>query len=108
MLLSPASISLLLMSRKSFDTVDRSLKSPAWFRHAYFEFHAHDRLRFKLAAGLGEQWTSDGGIPQVCPLSAMFIVALYLPWCRYLAAQERVEPQLHADNLPDVLLRAHY
>ena len=22
------------------------------------------------------------------PLSMMFIVALYLPWCRYLAAQE--------------------
>ena len=29
----------------------------------------------------------------------MFIVALYLPWCRYLAAQEEGQPQLHADNL---------
>ena len=29
----------------------------------------------------------------------MFIVALYLPWCRYLAAQVGVEPQLYADNL---------
>ena len=46
---------------KSFDTVDRrildsvlsSLGLPAWFRHAYFEYHAHVRLRFKLAAGLG-------------------------------------------------------
>ena len=49
-----------------------------------FEYHAHVRLRFKLAAGLGEPWTRDGGIPQQCPLSMMFIVALYLPWCRYL------------------------
>ena len=37
---------------------------------------------------------------------------LYLPWCRYLAAQEGVEPQLYADNLwcasrdPGVLLWA--
>ena len=85
---------------------------PGWFRHAYFEYHAHVRLRFKLAAGLGEPWTRDGGIPQGCPLSMMFIVALYLPWCRYLSAQVGVEPQLYADNLkcvsrdPDLLLSA--
>ena len=42
----------------------------------------------------------------------IFIVALYLPWCRYLATQEEVEPQLYADSLkcvsrdPGVLLRA--
>ena len=42
----------------------------------------------------------------------MFIVALCLPWCRYLAAQEGVETQLYADNLkcvsgdPGLLLRA--
>ena len=42
----------------------------------------------------------------------MFIVALYLSWCRCLSAQEEVEPQLFADNLecvsgdPGVLLRA--
>ena len=70
------------------------------------------RLRFKLAAGLGEPWTRDGGIPQGRPLSMMFIVALYLPWCRYLSAQVGVEPQLYADNLecvsrdPDLLLAA--
>ena len=29
----------------------------------------------------------------------MFIVALCLPWCRYLAAQVGVQPQLYADNL---------
>ena len=39
-------------------------------------------------------------------------MALYLPWCEYLASQEGVEPQLYADNLkcvsrdPGVLLRA--
>ena len=92
---------------KSFDTVDRgildrvlsSLRLPGWFRHAYFEHHAHVRLRFKLASGLGEPWTRHGGIPQGCPLRMMFIVALYLPWCRYLAAHEGVPPQLYADNL---------
>ena len=104
----------------SFDTVDReildrvlsSLGLPGWFRHAYFEYHAHVRLRFKLASGLGESWTRDGCVPQGCPLSMMFIVALYLPWCRYLSAQFGVEPQLYADNLeclsrdPGVLWRA--
>ena len=118
MLLILMSTSLLLMLIKSFDTVDRgildrvlsSLGLPGWFRHAYFEYHAHVRLRFKLASGLGESWTWDGGIPQGCPLSMMFIVALYLPWCRYLAAQVGVQPQLYADNRkclsrnPDLLL----
>ena len=105
---------------KSFDTVDRgildrvlsSLGLPGWFRHTYFELHSLVRLRFKLAAGLGQPWTGDVRIPQGCPLSMMFIVALYLPWCRYLAAQGGVRPQLYADNLkcvsrdPGVLLRA--
>ena len=42
----------------------------------------------------------------------MFTVALYLPWCRYLAAHEGVQPQLYAENLkcvsrdPDLLLNA--
>ena len=42
----------------------------------------------------------------------MFIVALYLPWCRYLAAHDGVQPQVYADNLkclsrdPDLLLAA--
>ena len=105
---------------KSFDPVfrgilDRVLSNlglPGWFRHAYFEYHAHVRLRFKLASGFGHSWTRDGSIPQGCPLSMMFIVALYLPWCRYLAAQVGVQPQLHADNLkcisrsPELLLHA--
>ena len=53
---------------KSFDTVDRgildrvlsSLGLLGWFRHTYFEYHAHVRLRFKLASGFGEPWTRDG------------------------------------------------
>ena len=89
---------------KSFDTVDMgildrvlsSLGLPGFFRHAYFEYHAP--VRFKLAAGLGQPWTRDRGIPQGCPLSMMCIVALYLPWCRFLAAHEGVQPQLYADN----------
>ena len=76
-----------------------SLGLPGWFRHAYFEYHAHVRLWFKLATGVGEPWTRDGEIPQGCPLSMMFIVAWYLPRCRYLAAHEGVQLQLYADNL---------
>ena len=72
-----------------------------------FEYHAHVRLRFQLASGLGESWTRDGGIPQGCPMSMMFIVALYLPWCRYLAAQEGVQPQLCAVNLECVSRDPH-
>ena len=45
-------------------------------------------------------------------MSMMFIVALYLPWCRYLAAHEGLQPQLYDDNLkcvsrdPKLLLSA--
>ena len=81
------------------DRVLGSLGLPGWFRHAYFEYHAHVRLRFKLASGLGEPWTRDGGIRQGCPLSMMFNVALYLHCSRYLAAHEEVQPQCNADNL---------
>ena len=57
---------------KSFDTVDRnildcvlsSLGLPGWIRHAYFEYHAKVRIRFKLATGPGDPWTRDGGIPK--------------------------------------------
>ena len=52
---------------KSFDSVDRKILDwvlsclglPGRFRHAYFEYHVHVRLRFKLASGLGEPWTRD-------------------------------------------------
>ena len=100
---------------KSYDTVDQgildrvlsSLRLRAWFRNAYFDYHAHVRLRFKLASGLGEPGTRDGSIPLGCPLSMMFIVGLYLPWCRYLAAPQGVEPQLYADNLKCVSRDPH-
>ena len=92
---------------KSFHTVDRSILDcalgrlglPDWFRRAYFSFHRDVRLRFKLASGLGESWCRDGGIPQGCPLSMVFIVALYVPWCRYLESLPDVKPQHYADNL---------
>ena len=92
---------------KSFDTVDRSILDcalgrlglPGWFRKVYFEFHSQVRLRFKLAAGLGEPWCRDGGIPQGCPLSMVFIVALHVPWCRHLESLPDLKPQLYADNL---------
>ena len=53
---------LLILMSKYFVTVDRtildrvlsSLGLLGWFRHANFEYHAHVRLRFKLATGLGE------------------------------------------------------
>ena len=70
-----------------------------WFRRVYFSYHANVRLRFKLACGLGSPWTRDGGIRQGCPLSMIFIVALYLPWCRALESIPSVRPQLYADNL---------
>ena len=112
-LLLPMSLNLLVRwIRDILDKVLSSLGLRGWFRHAYFEYHSHVRLRLKLAAGLGQPWTRDGGIPQGCPLSMMFTVALYLPWCRYFGAQEGVQPQLYADNLKcvsgdrGVLLRA--
>ena len=48
-----------------------SLGLPASFRHAYFEYHSRVGLRFKLAAGMGQPWAGDGGIPQGCPWSMM-------------------------------------
>ena len=75
---------------KSFDTVERgildrvlsSLGLPAWLRYAF--------LSTMLMLGCGLSWhlvlVSVG-------------LALYLPWCQYLAAHEGVQPQLYADNL---------
>ena len=57
------------------------------------------RLRFKLAARLGEPGSRDGSISQGCLLSMVFIVALYVPWCRRLESLPFIKPQLFADNL---------
>ena len=91
---------------KSSDTADRSILDftssrlglPGWFRRTCFAYHSQVRLWFKLAAGLGESWCRDGGIPQGCPLNIVFIVALYVPWCRYLESLTDVKPQFYADN----------
>ena len=56
-------------------------------------------VALSFAAGLGEPWCRDGGIPQGCPLSMVFIVALYVPWCRHPESMPDVKPQLYADNL---------
>ena len=57
----------------------------------------------------------DGGILQGCPLSMVFIVALYAPFCRHLESLVDISPQLYADNLKctsydvdSVLAAAHY
>ena len=71
---------------------------PACFRHAHFEYQAHVRLRFKLAAGVSEPWTLDGGIPQEVPC-VTFTVALHFIWCMYLEAQDGTVPQQDADHL---------
>ena len=62
---------------------------PGWFGFN-LAYLARVRLRPKLAAGLGEAWTRDGCIPQGCPASVIFVVALYVPWCRCLAEQPGV------------------
>ena len=72
---------------KSCDTVNRGILDcalgrlglPIWFRRVYCAYHARVRLGLKLAAGLGEAWTRDGGIPQRCPLSMVFIV-VHIAW----------------------------
>ena len=102
----------ILLTGRFLDRVLSSLGLPAWFRHVFFECHADNRLRFKLFAGSGEPWTRDGRIPHWCLLSMMILEALYLPWCRYLEAQECVMPWLYIDNFrcvacdPDEVLYA--
>ena len=105
---------------KSFDTVDRgildrvlsSLGLPAWFSACLLSISCSCSASVQTGCWcLGEPWTREGGIPQRCPLSMMFIVVLYLPWCRYLGELPDVSTQLYADNLkcvstrPEQLLR---
>ena len=40
-----------------------------------------------------------GVFTRAVPLSMVFIVALYVPWCRHLDSLPDVKPQLYADNL---------
>ena len=76
---------------KSFDAVERSILDCALGRLGHFAYHDRVRLRFKLAA-------RDGGIPQGCSLSMVFIVAVYVPWCRRLEAMPAMKPQLYAEK----------
>ena len=71
--------SFVTVDRGILDRVLSSLGLLVLFQHAYFEYHAPVWLRFTLAAGMGDSWTRDGGIPQGCTLSMMFLVALYVP-----------------------------
>ena len=80
---------------KSFDTFRFGL--PGWFRKTYFAYHSQVRLRFKLAAGLGESWCRDEGED---PSGLSFEHGLHCgSLCRYLESLTDVKPQLHADNL---------
>ena len=64
----------------SFDTVGRSILDCAlgrlglssWFRKACLAYHSQVRLRFKLAAGLGEPWCQDGGHSSGMPTAYVF------------------------------------
>ena len=78
-----------------------SLLTPliAWSRKAFFFFFIIMSDFGKLAAGLGEPWCRDGGIPEDCPLSMVFIVGLYVSCCRRLQSFPSIKPQLCADNL---------
>ena len=49
------------------------------FVKCIFSFHNQIRLKFKLAAGLGEPWCRDGGIHLVCPLSMVFYCGSLCP-----------------------------
>ena len=44
---------------------------------------------------MGSGWGYSLGLP----LGMMFMVAFFMPWCRYLEAVPGVSPQLYADNL---------
>ena len=59
---------------------------------------------FELAAGVGSLYARRG-IPPGCHFNMAFIVALHLPWCRYLEVVGGFRPQLYADNL--MCVRSH-
>ena len=59
------------VGRSILDRVLSCLGLVAWFRHAYFEYHAHVRLRFKLAVGLGTR----EGIPVEYDIYCGFVSA---------------------------------
>ena len=93
---------------KSFEIVDRgildgvlsSFGSLGWFGHVYFEYHAHVRLRFKLAAGLGERWTRDGR--RRVRRNARLVWCSLLLSISFGADTSKGKVELYADNLKSV------
>ena len=63
---------------------------------AQFVSRSRSRVTESGPAGLGEPWCRDGGAPQECLLSMVFIVALYVPWCRHLESLLDVQLQFYA------------
>ena len=51
-----------------------------------------------LKGGLVNLGVETVVFPQGCPLSMVFIVAIYVPWCRHLDSLPDVKPQLSADK----------
>ena len=90
---------------KSFDTVDRDILP--WedldfqldFKRSTSRSIGRLGYVFELADCLGVAWTWDGGISQGCPLSMVFIVAHYAPWCQHFESLGGISHQLYADNL---------
>ena len=80
--------------------------------HTHHTSRSIKKLGYVLSKLLDQvAWTRDGGIPQGCPLSMVFIAALGAPWCRHLEGLNGIT-QLKADNLKctsysvDILLAA--
>ena len=84
-LLIPMFTFLLLMSsslltrwnRGILDRVLSSLGLPGWFRHAYFEYHVHVRLRFKACiwpwSVLDSGWGYSSGLSLKYDVSCCFL-----------------------------------
>ena len=88
---------------KSFDTVDRSILDCAlgrgWVCLTGF-VECIFRFIVRFVSGSSLLLVSHGvGMGEGCPLSMVFIVALYVSWCRHLDALPDVKPQLYAHNL---------
>ena len=78
---------------KSFDTVDRSILDcvlsslglPGWFRHAYFEYHAHVRLRFEAGfwswSSLDTGWGHSSGLSFKYDVYRRFVPSLVQVSC---------------------------
>ena len=88
---------------KSFDTVDRDILDcalgrlglPTCFVGNTSPFIVMFVFDLSLLLVLGLLGSAMGAFP----LSMIFIIALYTPWCRYLGSLAGISPQLYADIL---------